>query len=67
MVEAARKAGVRTMVWYNYRRIPVVTLAKQIIAAGKLGRIFITVRNSCRIGRSRPTCRKAVRHYGDWM
>jgi predicted dehydrogenase len=40
MTEAAKKAGVRTMVWYNYRRIPAVTLAKQIISSGKLGRIF---------------------------
>src|SRR5258708_17238537 len=40
MIDAVKKAGVRTMVWYNYRRIPAVTLAKQIIAAGKLGRIF---------------------------
>lgn len=40
MVEAAEKAGVNTTVWYNYRRIPAVTLAKQIIDSGKLGRIF---------------------------
>src|SRR6202007_32261 len=40
MVDAAKKAGTRTMVWYNYRRIPAVTLAKRIIASGKLGRIF---------------------------
>jgi myo-inositol 2-dehydrogenase/D-chiro-inositol 1-dehydrogenase len=40
MTDAVKKAGVRTMVWYNYRRIPAVTLAKQIISAGKLGRIF---------------------------
>ena len=40
MVDAVKKAGIRTMVWYNYRRIPAVTLAKQIIASGKLGRIF---------------------------
>ena len=40
MVESARKAGVRTMVWYNYRRIPAVTFAKRIIEAGKLGRIY---------------------------
>src|ERR1700752_1898450 len=40
MVDAAKKAGTRTMVWYNYRRIPAVTLAKQIVASGKLGRIF---------------------------
>jgi myo-inositol 2-dehydrogenase/D-chiro-inositol 1-dehydrogenase len=40
MVDAAKKAGTRTMVWYNYRRIPAVTLAKQIVGSGKLGRIF---------------------------
>ncbi len=40
MVDAAGKAGVNTTVWYNYRRIPAVTLAKQIIDSGKLGRIF---------------------------
>ncbi len=40
MVDAINKAGVNNTVWYNYRRIPAVTLAKQIIASGKLGRIF---------------------------
>lgn len=40
MVDAAEKAGVATTVWYNYRRIPAVTLAKQIIDSGKLGKIF---------------------------
>ncbi|GAB3894404.1 Gfo/Idh/MocA family protein [Spirosoma agri] len=40
MVDAAEKAGVATTVWYNYRRIPAVTLAKQIVDSGKLGRIF---------------------------
>jgi predicted dehydrogenase len=40
MVAAVKKAGVRNMVWYNYRRIPAVTLAKQVIDSGKLGRIF---------------------------
>ena len=40
MVDAAEKAGVNTTVWYNYRRIPAVTLAKQIIDSGKLGKIF---------------------------
>ena len=40
MVAAVEKAGVQNMVWYNYRRIPAVTLAKQIIDSGKLGRIF---------------------------
>jgi predicted dehydrogenase len=40
MVQAVEKAGVPNMVWYNYRRIPAVTLAKQLIDEGRLGKIF---------------------------
>lgn len=40
MCEAVEKAGVANMVWYNYRRVPAVTLAKNIIDSGNLGRIF---------------------------
>lgn len=40
MVDAIEKAGVKSTVWYNYRRLPAVTLAKQIIDSGKLGKIF---------------------------
>ena len=40
MVDAVEKAQVKNTVWYNYRRIPAVSLAKQIIDSGKLGRIF---------------------------
>ena len=40
MVEAVEKAGVANTVWYNYRRVPAVTLAKQIVDSGKLGQIF---------------------------
>jgi predicted dehydrogenase len=40
MVEAVEKAGVANMVWYNYRRVPAVTLAKQLVDQGRLGRIF---------------------------
>ena len=40
MVDAIAKAGVKNTVWYNYRRVPAVTLAKQIIDSGKLGKIF---------------------------
>ncbi len=40
MVKAVEAAGVPNTVWYNYRRIPAVTLAKQLIDSGKLGRIF---------------------------
>lgn len=40
MCQAVEKAGVPNMVWYNYRRVPAVSLAKQLIDEGKLGRIF---------------------------
>ena len=40
MVKAIEKAGVPNIVWYNYRRAPAVTLAKQLIDEGKLGKIF---------------------------
>lgn len=40
MVEAIEKAGVANMVWYNYRRVPAITMAKQLIDEGRLGKIF---------------------------
>ena len=40
MVAAVEKAGVANMVWYNYRRVPAVTLAKQLVDEGRLGKIF---------------------------
>jgi predicted dehydrogenase len=40
MVAAAEAGGRPTMVFFNYRRIPAVTLAKQLIDQGRLGRIF---------------------------
>jgi predicted dehydrogenase len=40
MCAAVEKAGVPNIVWYNYRRIPAVTFAKQLIDEGKLGRVF---------------------------
>ena len=40
MVAAVEAAKVPNMVWYNYRRVPAVTLAKKLIDEGKLGRIF---------------------------
>ncbi|OWK47310.1 Gfo/Idh/MocA family protein [Fimbriiglobus ruber] len=40
MVDAVEKAKVPNMVWYNYRRIPAVTLAKKLIEEGRLGKIF---------------------------
>jgi len=40
MVKAVHDAGVPSMVWYIYRRVPAVTLAKQLIDEGRLGRVF---------------------------
>ncbi len=40
MVAAVAEAGVANTVWYNYRRVPAVTLAKQLVDEGRLGRIF---------------------------
>ncbi len=39
MAQAAKAAGVKTFVWYNYRRCPAVALARQLVAEGKLGEI----------------------------
>ncbi|MDD4869450.1 MAG: Gfo/Idh/MocA family oxidoreductase [Kiritimatiellae bacterium] len=40
MVKEIEKCKVPNMVWYNYRRVPAVTMAKQLIDEGKLGKIF---------------------------
>jgi myo-inositol 2-dehydrogenase/D-chiro-inositol 1-dehydrogenase len=40
MVKAVEDSGVANMVWYNYRRVPAVWLAKELIDEGRLGKIF---------------------------
>src|SRR5450432_564908 len=40
MVAAVEAAKTPNMVWYNYRRVPAVALAKQLVDEGRLGRIF---------------------------
>ena len=40
MAHAIEQAGVPNTVWYNYRRVPAVTLVKKLIDEGRLGRIF---------------------------
>lgn len=40
MVKEVERACVPNSVWYNYRRVPAVTLARQMIQEEKLGRIF---------------------------
>jgi predicted dehydrogenase len=39
MVQAAKAGKVKTFVWFNYRRVPAVALAHQLIKQGKLGTI----------------------------
>lgn len=40
MTRAVEKAGVANMVWYNYRRVPAVTLAHKFVEEGRFGRVF---------------------------
>ncbi|MCL5746438.1 MAG: Gfo/Idh/MocA family oxidoreductase [Acidobacteria bacterium] len=40
MADAVEKAGVPNMVWFNYRRVPSVSLAKQVVDEGRIGRPF---------------------------
>jgi len=40
MTEAAESAKVPNMVWYNFRRVPAVTLLKNLLDEGRFGRIF---------------------------
>jgi len=40
MVKAVEKAKLPNMVWFNYRRVPSISLAKQLIAEGRIGRPY---------------------------
>jgi len=40
MCAAVEKAGVANMVWFNYRRVPAISLAHQIVEEGRIGRPF---------------------------
>lgn len=40
MTEAVEKAGVANMVWFNYRRVPAISLAKQLVDEKRIGRPF---------------------------
>jgi predicted dehydrogenase len=40
MAAAVEAAGVPNTVWYNYRRVPAVTLIKQLLDEKRFGRIF---------------------------
>jgi predicted dehydrogenase len=38
--KSAARRGVRTFVWFNYRRAPAVAHAYRLVRAGRLGRIY---------------------------
>ena len=40
MVDAVEAAKIPNMVWYNYRRVPAVTMLKNLLDEGRFGRIF---------------------------
>ena len=40
MVAAAEAAGRPTMVWFNYRRVPAMALARQLVDEGRIGRPY---------------------------
>lgn len=40
MLDAAQAAGVHNMVAFNYRRVPAIALARQIVEEGKIGKVF---------------------------
>ncbi len=40
MTVAVEASGRPNMVWFNYRRVPAVALAKQIVDEGRLGKVF---------------------------
>ena len=40
MTAAVEEAGVANMVWFNYRRVPAVALARQVVDEGRIGRPF---------------------------
>ncbi len=40
MVDAVEAAGVSNMVWYNYRRVPALTMLKNLLEEDRFGRIF---------------------------
>ncbi len=40
MAAAAASAVGRTFVWFNYRRVPAIAYARQLVASGLLGQIY---------------------------
>jgi predicted dehydrogenase len=40
MAAAARKSGKTNTVWFNYRRVPAIAFARQLIEEGRIGRVY---------------------------
>jgi predicted dehydrogenase len=40
MCEAVERAGVPNMVWFNYRRVPAIALARQLVDEGRIGKPY---------------------------
>jgi predicted dehydrogenase len=40
MTAAVEEAGVPNMVWFNYRRVPAISLARQVVEEGRIGRPY---------------------------
>ncbi len=40
MADAARQSNGKTFVWFNYRRVPAVALAHQLVTSGAIGRVY---------------------------
>ena len=58
-VAAGEATGRPNMVWCNYRRVPTVTLAKQPIDVGRLGRVWRVKRRN-KVSQSSLTCRASA-------
>ncbi|HVX83225.1 MAG TPA: Gfo/Idh/MocA family oxidoreductase [Phycisphaerae bacterium] len=40
MAEAVKRRGVKNFVWFNYRRVPAIAFARQLIQEGRIGRVY---------------------------
>ena len=66
MVRAAAAAGRPTMVWFNYRRVPAMALAKQLVDEGRVGRVFHLRSRWLQDWTISPMCRRAASCCGAW-
>ena len=40
MTAAVEEAGVHNLVWFNYRRVPAISLARQVVEEGRIGKPY---------------------------